>query len=120
MWFKFFVVTVFVATTPTLVMKDSRTKMVVGKVVTSSGIVDYVVAVVRRMIEQLGYEKVILKSGYEPAIQALKEAVRRECDPSAEGGRAPEESPLGDHQANGLAENAVRNVQGQFRVKDAL
>ena len=32
-----------------------------------------------------------------------------------------EEVPVGDHQANGLAQNAVKNVQGQFRViKDAL
>ena len=32
-----------------------------------------------------------------------------------------EEVPVGDHQANGLAENAIKNVQGQFRViKDAL
>ncbi len=32
-----------------------------------------------------------------------------------------EEVPVGDHQANRLAENAFKNVQGQFRViKDAL
>ncbi len=32
-----------------------------------------------------------------------------------------EEVPAGEHQANGLAENAVKIVQGQFRViKDAL
>ena len=32
-----------------------------------------------------------------------------------------EEVPVADHQANGLVENAVKNVQGQFRViKDAL
>ena len=32
-----------------------------------------------------------------------------------------EEVLVGDHQANGLAENAINNVQGQFRViKDAL
>ncbi len=32
-----------------------------------------------------------------------------------------EQFPVGDHQANGLVGNAVKNVQGQFRViKDAL
>ncbi len=32
-----------------------------------------------------------------------------------------EEMPVGDHQAHGLEENAVKNIQGQFRViKDAL
>ncbi len=27
-----------------------------------------------------------------------------------------EEAPVGDHQANGVARNAVKNAQGQFRV----
>ena len=32
-----------------------------------------------------------------------------------------DEVPVGDHQANGLAENAVKSAQGQLRVmKDAL
>ena len=32
-----------------------------------------------------------------------------------------EQVPVGDHQANGLVENAIKNAQGQFRViKDAL
>ncbi len=32
-----------------------------------------------------------------------------------------EQSPVGDHCANGVAENAVKNVRGHFRVlKDAL
>ncbi len=31
------------------------------------------------------------------------------------------ESPVGDHQANGVAENSLKNVQDQFRVlKNAL
>ncbi len=34
---------------------------------------------------------------------------------------ALEESPVNDHQASGLAENAVKNAQGQFNaLKDAL
>ena len=32
-----------------------------------------------------------------------------------------EEVTVVDHQANGLVENAIKNVQGQFRmIKDAL
>ncbi len=32
-----------------------------------------------------------------------------------------EEAPVGDHEAKGIAENAVKNVQGQFRAwRDAL
>ena len=75
---------------------------------------------VKKMVERSGHKKIIMKSDNEPAILALKEAVRRESDVEI----AMEEVPVGDHQANGLAEiaeNAIKNVQGQFRViKDAL
>ena len=102
---------------PTLVIKDSRKKMIVSKVVPRKGVVDYAVGTLKKAIEQLGYKKIVLKSDNEPAILALKEAVRKETDVEI----VTEESPVGDHQANGLAENAVKNVQGQFRVmKDAL
>ena len=58
-----------------------------------------------------------MRSDNEPAILALKEAVRRESDVEI----VLEEVPVGDHQANGLVGNAIENVQGQFRVtKDAL
>jgi hypothetical protein len=58
-----------------------------------------------------------MKSDNEPAILALEEAVRRESDVEI----VMEEVPVADHQANGLVENAIKNVQGQFRViKDAL
>ncbi len=47
----------------------------------------------------------------------LKDLVRKETDVEVVMG----EAPVGDHQANGAAENAVKNIQGQFRVlKDAL
>ena len=49
--------------------------------------------------------------------QALKEAERRESELEI----ALEEVPVNDHQANGLVENARKNVHGQLRVlKDAL
>ena len=65
----------------------------------------------------LGYKQIIFRSDNEPAILALKDAVRKECDAEI----ILEEAPVGDHRANGLVENAVKNVQGQFRVlKDAL
>ncbi len=72
---------------------------------------------VTKAMEQLGYKKAIFKSNDEPAILALKDAVRSESEVEL----VLEESPVGDRQANGLVENAVKNVQGQFRViKDAL
>ncbi len=42
----------------------------------------------------------------------MGEAVRREASVEI----VMEETPVGDHQANGVAERAVRTVQGQFRA----
>ncbi len=59
----------------------------------------------------------IMKSDNESTNFALKETVRRETSVEI----VMEESPVGDHQANGAAENLVQNAQGQFRVlSDAL
>ena len=72
---------------------------------------------VKKMVERFGYLKIIMKSDTEPAILALKEAVRRENDVEI----VMEEVPVGDHRANGLVENAVEIVLGQFHViKDVL
>ncbi len=43
---------------PMVVMKDSRTKTITAKVVPNKGVVDYVVGVVKKMIEQLGRKRV--------------------------------------------------------------
>ena len=102
---------------PIIVAKDNRTKMITARVVPSKGLDSYAVQSVKRMIERLGYKKIIMKSDNEPAILALKEAVRRETDVEI----VTEEVPVADHQANGMVENAIKNVQGQYRViKDAL
>ncbi len=88
-----------------------------ARVVPSNGVDNYAVETVKGTVERLGHKKIIMKSDNEPAILALKEDVRRESDVEI----VMEEVPVGDHEANGLAENAVKNVQGQFRViKDAL
>ncbi len=70
---------------------------------------EYAVEVVRRFVEKLDYNEVTLKSDKEPAILALKEAVRRETSV---------EIVTDD---TWVAETAVKAVQGQFRVlKGAL
>ncbi len=53
-----------------------------------------------------------MKSESEPATLALKEAATRDASVEI----VMEEAPVGDHQANGAAENAVKNAQGQLRV----
>ncbi len=65
---------------PIIVVEDNKTKMVMAKVVTSNGLQEFAVEVVRRFVEQLGYPSVIMKSDNELATFALKEAVRREAD----------------------------------------
>jgi hypothetical protein len=65
---------------PIVATQDSKTKMDMAKVVPSKGVEKHAVEVVKRTIEQLGYRKVNFRSDDEPAILALKESVRRECD----------------------------------------
>ncbi len=82
--------------------------MIMASVVPNKGLREYAVEVFRRFVGQLGYKKAILKSDNEPAILSLKEAVRRETSLEI----VMEESFVGDHQANGIAENAVREARG--------
>ena len=54
----------------------------------------------------------ILKSDGEPALVTVREALAR-----CHGGQVtPEQSPKGEHQANGVAEEAGRTVRDQARV----
>ena len=102
---------------PIIVAKVNKTKMIMARVVPSKGVESYAVETVKKMVERLVYRKIIMRSDNEPAILALKEAVRRESDVEI----ALEQVPVVHHQANGLVEIAIKNVQGQFRViKDAL
>ena len=82
---------------PIVVAKDNRTKMIMARVVPGEGLDSYAVETLKKIFERLGYKKVILKSDNEPAILALKEAVRQETDVQI----VMEEVPVGDHQAKG-------------------
>ena len=54
----------------------------------------------------------ILKSDGEPAVVAVREALAR-----CHGGRiTPEQPPVGEHKANGAAEEAGKNVRDHARV----
>ncbi len=58
-----------------------------------------------------------MRSDNESSILALKEAMRRENAVDI----ALDKVPFGGHQANGLVENAIKNVQGQSRkIEHAL
>ena len=73
----------------------------------------YAVAYVAGAIQELGYKRTLMKSDNEPAIKRLKERVS-ECLPGVEC--VPTEALVGDSRANGSAENAVKQVKGQFRT----
>ena len=65
----------------------------------------------------IGHRRIVLRSDEESNIMALGTAVKRE----AEIDIVSEQTAVGDHQANGSIENAVRQIAGQFRtIKDGL
>ena len=69
-------------------------------------------------LDWLGLRRLVFKSDQEPAILALKQAVR-ESMPTLEF--VMEESLVGEHQSNGSIEVKVREIQKQVRVmKSAL
>jgi hypothetical protein len=90
--------------------------MITARIGPSKGSDSYAAETVKKMVERLGRRKIIMRSDNEPAILALKEAVSRERVVEIE----LEEVPVGDHQAKGLIENAIKNAQGQLRaIEDA-
>ena len=102
---------------PILILKDSKTKVVWARAVPQKGVCPYAVQRMVKDLKLLGHKRVVMKSDGEPAIVALKDAVKRESEVEI----VPEESPVGEHQANGEVEAAVKQVQGQFRTtNDAL
>ena len=97
---------------PILVVKDERTQSLAATFVDSKGATPYAVKFAANFLKNLGHRKVVLKSDGEPSVVALKEAAAKETGIDW----ISEESPVGDHQANGLAENACKEVKRQVRV----
>ena len=88
-----------------------------ARVVPAKGVNEYAVQCLSAEVAMLGHKELILKSDGEPAIHALKEAVKAE--------RAErivlERSPVSESRSNGLAENTIQLIQGQIRaMKHAL
>ena len=99
-------------TAPHIVVKDRKSSAYFSTSLDSKTS-QYAVAFVAGAIQELGYKRILLKSDNEPAIKRLKERVS-ECLPGVEC--VPKEAPVGDSRANGSAENAVKQVKGQFRT----
>ena len=97
---------------PTIGGMDEESGSLIADVVPEKGRNAHAVKRLGERIDELGYRKIILKLDDEPAIVALKAAAKME-------GRAEvimEESPVGDSPSNGLAEGAVKIIQGLVRT----
>ena len=99
-------------------MYDSNCKAVASWVMTSKSVTtggpnEWVPKAMVKELEQWGYgnQKVVLVSDGEPAIKAVKDKMisLREKE------TVPEETPVGEHNAN-IAEGMVRRVREQARV----
>ena len=102
---------------PIMVMKDRKSKFITAHVIEEKGENPYAIKRLGQDIGMLGYNRIVLKSDGEPAIVALKAAVKRERREEI----IMEESPVDEHQSNGEIENAVRQVQGMTRtIKSGL
>ena len=75
---------------------------------------EYAIEAIEKDIESLGVKRFIFKSDQEPAILALKERVIETFGKNYKV--IPEESLVGDHQANGEIENAIKEFEKQIRV----
>ncbi len=65
----------------------------------------------KEFIDDLGYTRIVIKSDQEPAIIALRNSVKRLGIEVV-----PENSPAGEHQANGRAERAVQTIEMMVRT----
>ena len=100
---------------------DRKPKWAIAHMVPRKGVDAHAVKMVNREIRLAGYSTMILKSDQEPSILALLEAVKRERAEAIRMGKPvpdllAEESPVGEHQSNGEAENIIRSVQSQIRT----
>jgi hypothetical protein len=67
--------------------------------VKEKGVNSFAVKMLAKILTSTGYRRVIVKSDQEPAIMALKEAVKREVELEVE--IAFEESPVSEHESDG-------------------
>ena len=97
---------------PILVLHCREMKLRWSKVVLKRGADPCSVMMMRDMVNFTGHRKVILKSDGDSSITALEDAVKASCDFST----GVEVSPVGDSQANGDVQRAIRGARGQVRT----
>lgn len=94
-------------------MKDNRSKMVWATTIPTKGPDTFSVNFILACLNETGYKRLILTSDNEPAILALKNEVKAQAKDLE---IIMQESPTGDHSANGSVEVAVRDEKRQARA----
>ena len=99
-------------TVPIIILKDSKWKCYGATTVQQKGPDEEAVKYCVEYCKALGHRRVMIQTDGEPAIRALKSAIIK----ATENEITVRESPPYDHKANGVAEEAVKEVKRQTRV----
>eukprot|EP00971_Amphidinium_carterae_P260001 5158684-Amphidinium_carterae.1 len=81
---------------------------------TRKGTTEFATSSFVEWLRSLGHRKMVLQSDGEPAMISLKDAVRMQA---VDLELILRKSPVGDHQANGAAESAIRRVKDMPRTQ---
>ncbi|CAK9026272.1 unnamed protein product [Durusdinium trenchii] len=99
---------------PFLAMIDRKTKMVFATALDNKKARNEAsLQQMRKFYELLGYKKFISKSDGEPAMRALKREAAAGCGDIT---IIPQESPPGDHKANGEVESCINDLKRRMRA----
>ncbi|CAL1139547.1 unnamed protein product, partial [Cladocopium goreaui] len=101
------------ATLPSIVVKCHKTKRFWASVLPGKGADAFAIAWLGGVLDDAGFNKVILKSDGEPSLVSLKQKVK-EIKTHIEVHLV--ETPVEDHQANGFIEVGVREIKRQCRA----
>ena len=97
---------------PMILIKDHKSKHTHATTVDAKGVTKFSVDNFVQFLHSLGHKRLILKSDNEPALLALKTAVKKESGIDI----IFQEVAVGDHAANGMAEAGVREIAKECRV----
>ena len=98
------------------VAKEDKTQSLAATFVDAKGAARYTVKFLAIFLKRLGIDKAVMKSDGEHSIVALKDAAA----PGATIEAIAEESTVREHQANGMVENAIREINNARVLRSAL
>jgi len=99
---------------PHLALKFSRSGRIAATSLQNKGSTPLGVKFITRFVKETGVKRVVFHSDNEPALLSLRSAAIDALGTSVEV--VPKTVPVGDHQANGSIESAVRELKRQMRA----